>query len=257
MGDDALDKLIFLISNPYIWLFIFFALSLERILIYIRRFYPKSLQEKMKKEEACTLESQNNPKVQKLHRLLSFSILLVAFCSYLLAYHILKYNENKLLHIEPFNTAESMMTISFFVSSLIIIFIHSVYENKINGDKNCNESIIGSKFFNVMAYVLGIPLLILCTLIIILLPRHYTVFNDSDMKFSTLYEWNSSSKAYRDIRKIHFLTKNKCHNIKIYFKDNSVWDLKDYSELNYRGDKRKLVEFVSDKSHIEIEYLKK
>lgn len=125
-----------LLTNPYTWVLFIFVMLLPYILKYIRRFYPESLREKMEKEEACTLEYQENPKVQMLYKIIQASFFISIFVSYLTVYHLFDSIENK------FKTAFNL-----FVGIMSFIVIVGVYfDYKLSKDKNCNDVIVGYKY---------------------------------------------------------------------------------------------------------------
>ncbi|PTB88174.1 hypothetical protein C9925_00015 [cyanobacterium G8-9] len=257
MNELQIERLTNLLTNPYTWIGIVAIFSLTFILPYIRRFYPQSWQEAMAKEEACNIEHQQRPEIRRLRNIFFINSIFIVLICYLYVYQILEFEDNKILIIKAFSRPIDVFII--LVSMLILLagVIMTFYEKKIVGKKNCENVIVGARVMNFFGYILGIPMLLAVLFAIIFLPRHYTVFDVNGIKYSKLYEWGSHQKKYSDISKIEFLTKQKCQNIKIYFNDNTIWDLKEYKELKYRGNKKKLVEFVSTKSGIEVKNIVK
>ena len=129
-----MEKLKYLFTNPYTWLFFAFILSLPYILTYMRRFYPKELQKQMEKEEACTLKRNQKPEMKTMLKNVRLGSLFAFLISVLIAYS----SENSL---EVFKT--------FFLIIMMPIFIYAMaMEYKINKNKNCNH--VSVKYMLVM-----------------------------------------------------------------------------------------------------------
>ena len=125
-----------LVTNPYTWVLFIFTMFLPYILKYIRRFYPKKLQEKMNKEEACTLEFNQQPKIKFLNKVMTTGMISSVVISYLITYHLLSNLENKL-----------SMFIDLFGSMLLsIALIISILQSKVKNNKDCNDVIVGYKY---------------------------------------------------------------------------------------------------------------
>ena len=113
-----------------------FIISLPVILQYIRRFYPKSLREKMEIEEACTLEVNQKLEMKRMRKIVFIGFVLSGIISYLLAYYFL-----------PVIQTKFKMFINIFVGSISLVTVYAMLsEYKINKDENCNEKIVGYKF---------------------------------------------------------------------------------------------------------------
>ncbi|HFD14653.1 MAG TPA: hypothetical protein ENJ34_05035 [Epsilonproteobacteria bacterium] len=136
MNEQQLEMLTSLVTNPYTWVFFICVISLPYILLFIRRFYSKSLREKMEKEEACTLEHRENPKVQLLSKIILISFFVSIFISYLTAYYLFDDIEEK------FDTAVSL----FWGMMFIVMIISGYFDDKLTKDKNCNDVIVGYKY---------------------------------------------------------------------------------------------------------------
>ena len=129
-----MEKLKYLFTNPYTWLFFAFILSLPYVLTYMRRFYPKELQKQMEKEEACTLKRNQKPEMKTMLKNVRLGSLFAFLISVLIAYS----SENSL---EVFKT--------FFMIIMMPIFIYAMaMEYKINKNKNCNH--VSVKYMLVM-----------------------------------------------------------------------------------------------------------
>ena len=129
-----MEKLKYLFTNPYTWLFFAFILSLPYVLTYMRRFYPKELQKQMEKEEACTLKRNQKPEMKTMLKNVRLGSLFAFLISVLIAYS----SENSL---EVFKT--------FFLIIMMPIFIYAMaMEYKINKNKNCNH--VSVKYMLVM-----------------------------------------------------------------------------------------------------------
>ena len=118
-----MEKLKYLLANPYWWLFFAFMLSLPLLIKYIRRFYPKELQEKIMEAEACVLKRNKKPEIKRIQFFFNigilFALIIGAFVAYL---------SNNIL----------MAYVPVFV--VILIFVR--YEKLINKgkkDKNCSK----------------------------------------------------------------------------------------------------------------------
>lgn len=92
MNEQALQHLKYLLTNPYIWLLLIFTICLPYILRYMRRFYPKKLQEQMAKEEACNLELHQKPEMQRTRKNMMVGI----FISFVTSLAISYFSENSL-----------------------------------------------------------------------------------------------------------------------------------------------------------------
>ncbi len=136
MDDQALERLLNLINNPYTWGLFVFVMALPYILKYMRRWYPKSWQESMAKEEACTLEYQQKPEMKFIRRILSIGLVSVVLISYVLAYYILPNIE---YHLKTFRDL-------FLIGAVIIVILTIYFESKIKKNKNCNDVIVGYKY---------------------------------------------------------------------------------------------------------------
>ena len=123
-----------------------FIISLPVILQYIRRFYPKSLREKMEIEEACTLEVNQKPEMKRMRKIVFIGFVLSGIISYLLAYYFL-----------PVIQTKFKMFINIFVGSIGLVAGYAMLsEYKTNKDENCNEKIVGYKFmkwFGIFSFI--------------------------------------------------------------------------------------------------------
>jgi len=86
MNELAIEKLQYLLTNPYFYLLIFSSFFIEKLLMYARRFYPKQLQEQIKEEEACLLEIQSIPERKRLNVFFLWSLFGVTCISALIGY---------------------------------------------------------------------------------------------------------------------------------------------------------------------------
>jgi len=143
VNELQIERLTNLLTNPYTWLLFTFTMLLPYILKFIRRFYPKSWQEAMAKEEACTLEFHKKPEMKLVRRIITIGILSTIFFSYILVFHFLKNLEN------PLNTFRNI----FLSSAMFIVAISIYYESKIKKDKNCNDVIVGYKFMKIVGII--------------------------------------------------------------------------------------------------------
>ena len=132
-----------LVTNPYTWVFFVFALSLPMILRYIRRFYPKSLQEAMEKEEACTLELNRRPEMKRLRKFMFIGLFCVVLISYLLSFYLLSDV------VDPLMRFYKVLVIGIII--VIVPFIY--YENKIRKGQDCKDVIVGYKFIKIVGII--------------------------------------------------------------------------------------------------------
>ena len=143
MNEKQIEMLTNLASNPYTWLFFVFVISVGYILQYMRRFYPKSWQEAMAKEESCTLEFQKKPEMKLVRQIMTIGILSTIFISYIMAFYLLKDLGN------PLNTFTNIL----IGGAILIIVISIYYESKIKKDKNCKDVIVGYKFMKIVGII--------------------------------------------------------------------------------------------------------
>ena len=136
MSEQQLERLTNLVTNPYTWLFLIFAMSLPYLLKYIRRFYPSTLREKMDKEEACTIAHQKKPEMQFVQKILVFGLLFSIVVSYVITYQLLSNLENSL------RTFQNIFLGIYFPIMLVGLF----YEHRIAKNENCNDVIVGYKY---------------------------------------------------------------------------------------------------------------
>lgn len=146
-----------LVSDPYTWVFFIFIMSLSYILQYLRRFYPKSLREKMEKEEACNLEYQKKPEMKLVRKIILFGLLFSIIISYLITYNLLQNLGNK---IETFRNILLGIYIPIILTTLF-------YEYKTTKDKNCNDVIVGYKFIKWVGMFLLVTFVILSVIVVI------------------------------------------------------------------------------------------
>jgi len=133
-----MEKLIYLFSNPYTWLFIIFTFSLPYILKYMRRFYPKKLQQQMAEEEACILEINTKPEMKAMRKNVFIGFVLSIIISYIISYYLIASVDN---------TLRTFTNIFIGLSSLVAIYA-MVTEYKINKDKkNCSDIYDKREFF--------------------------------------------------------------------------------------------------------------
>jgi len=121
VNELQLERLTNLVTNPYTWIGIAAIFSLIFILPYIRRFYPKSWQEAMAKEEACSLEHHHKPEMKLVRKIINIGFLSMLLISYVLSFHLLTDLVN------PLRT----FTYIFFGGAMLIILVSVYYENKI------------------------------------------------------------------------------------------------------------------------------
>lgn len=143
-----IDNFILLFSQIEIWIFILMSMALLPILMYLRRFYPDSVREKMQREEACTLAVNQKPEMKRLRKIVFIGFVLSVVISYILAYYLL-----------PVIQTQFKMFVNIFIGSTSLVAGYSMLsEYKINKDKNCNDKIVGYKFmkwfgiFSLVAY---------------------------------------------------------------------------------------------------------
>ena len=132
-----------ILTDPYTWLVLGFIISVGYILRYIRRLYPKSLQEAMEKEEACTLRYQKNPEIKLIRKIINMGLLSMLFISYILSFHVLT---------DLVNPLYTFMNI-FLSGAVLIIVIGDYYKGKIKKDKSCNNVIVGYKFIKIVGII--------------------------------------------------------------------------------------------------------
>jgi len=88
MNTQAVEHFKTIFTNPYTWMMFAFILTLPYLLKYMRRFFPKKLQKKIEKEEACDLEYRQQPEIVRLRKKLIIgiiiSLIVSAFISYLI-----------------------------------------------------------------------------------------------------------------------------------------------------------------------------
>jgi len=141
-----MEKLIYLFTNPYTWLFIVLIFVLPSVLIYIRRFYPEKLQQQMAEEEACILEINTKPEMKQMRRNVSIGFVLSLFISLLVAYY---YESLEIFKI-------------VFISLMGLVAIYSMLvEYKINKNKTCNH-------ISVKYYIAMLAIIFVITFVVIL-----------------------------------------------------------------------------------------
>lgn len=86
MNEQALYSLKYLLTNPYVWLFFIFIICLPYVFQYMRRFFPKKLQEQMAKEEACNLEQQQKPETKRMLKNMYIALLISLATSIVVSY---------------------------------------------------------------------------------------------------------------------------------------------------------------------------
>ena len=141
-----MEKLIYLFTNPYTWLFIVFTISLPYVFKYMRRFYPEKLQEQMAKEEVCTLEKSKKPEMKRLQKIFQIGTLFSFFVTLLVAYY--------------YQSFEVTKTVFISLMSLIAIYV-TVAEYKIKKDKTCSH--VSVKYYIVMFVIICIIAFVLAT----------------------------------------------------------------------------------------------
>ena len=127
-----MEKLKYLLANPYAWLLFAFILSLPYVLTYMRRFYPKELQKKMEKEDACMLEATQRPEMKTIRRNALVGIVLSVGISYIISYHLMELSCDSL---------KTFLNIFSALISFVVVYM-IVAEHKINKgkkDKNCSK----------------------------------------------------------------------------------------------------------------------
>lgn len=123
MNEQAMQHLKYLLTNPYTWLFLIFTICLPYILKYMRRFYPRKLQEQMEKEEACNLELYQKLEMQRTRKNMIAGIFISFGISVVISY----FSENILSTFEI-----------VFVSMMGVVVLYSVIvDYRINKGKNC------------------------------------------------------------------------------------------------------------------------
>ena len=149
-----IDNLVFLFSQIEFWIFFLMCMALLPILMYVRRFYPDSVREKMQREEACTLEVNQKPEMKRLRKIVFIGLVLSVVISYILAYYLL-----------PVMQTQFKMFVNISIGSTSLVAGYSMLsEYKINKDKNCNDKIVGYKFIKWFSIF---SLIGLCIMIII------------------------------------------------------------------------------------------
>jgi len=140
VNEQQTQMLTNLVTNPYTWLFFVFIIALPYVLQYLRRFYSKSWQKAMAKEEACRLEHHKKPEMKLVRKIINIGFLSMLFVSYVLSFHLLTDLVN------PLKT----FTYIFFGGAMLIMAVSIYYESKIKKDKNCNDVIVGYRFMKIV-----------------------------------------------------------------------------------------------------------
>ncbi len=115
--NDSWDTFIYVFTHPYFWVFLVFAMSLEYILKFLRRFYPKSLQKYITDNEEFANELQEDAedrelvgKVRNLEGIIIFIPALVLMLIYLLFsyFNSVKFTPHFIFHSAFFVFASAM-----------------------------------------------------------------------------------------------------------------------------------------------------
>jgi len=147
----ALENIIMLVS------IVLFSFSLTYVLKHMRRFYPAKLQEKMAKEEACTLKVNKKPEMKAMRKNVFIGFVLSIIISYIISYYLIASVDN---------TFRTFTNIFIGLFSLVAIYA-MVTEYKINKDKNCNDMIVGYKFMKWVGIFMGLVFVIALIIAII------------------------------------------------------------------------------------------
>jgi len=151
-----MEKLNYLLTSSYIWLFILFSFSLPYLLKYMRQLYPEHVRKKMELEEACQLEYNQHPKIKRIRKYLTFSILFFIILSYIISYYLLSPSER---------TFQKFANLFICFSMPIVIYFGVVEYSVYKEGKNCKEVIVGYKF---MKWLGILEVLIIVSLMIFL-----------------------------------------------------------------------------------------
>jgi len=152
MNEQALENLKYLLTNPYIWLFIIFIICLPYILRYMRQFLPKNLQEQMAKEEACTLKVNEKPEMKRMRKNMTIGIFISFVTSILISY----FSEDSL----------HTFRIIFMCMMGIIALYSMVVDYKVNKGRNCLKIYNKSELITLVSILAG--LVVLLVLIIVM-----------------------------------------------------------------------------------------
>jgi hypothetical protein len=143
-----MEKLIYLFSNPYTWLFIVFTMGLPYLLKYMRRLFPQKLQDQMAKEEACFLEGNQKPEIKRIHRNMHIGIFISLVTSFIVSYCI-------------DNTFHRVYVIFMSITSVVVIY-SGIAEHKVKKDKkNCSDIYDKREFFTQIGIYGGLVVLLI------------------------------------------------------------------------------------------------
>ncbi len=143
MNEVQWEMLKNLATNPYTWVFLGFIFSIGYFMQYMRRFYPKSWQESMAKEEACNLEYHKKPEMKLVRKIINIGFFSMLIISYVLSFHLLTDLVN------PLDTFKNI----FLSGAVFIMLISIYYQSKIKKDNNCNNVIVGYKFIKIIGII--------------------------------------------------------------------------------------------------------
>ncbi len=143
-----MERLTYLFTNPYTWLFIVFILVLPYALKYIRRFYPEKLQKQMEQEEACTLKLNQKPEMKRMRKVVFIGFVLSILVSYIISYYVIESSDN---------TFEIFKNI-FIVLMMIVSIYAMITEHKISKGKNCHH--VSIKYLTIMVAIIFIVALL-------------------------------------------------------------------------------------------------
>ena len=153
-----MEKLKYLLTNPYVWLFFAFVLSLPYVITYMRRFYSKELQKKMEKEDACMLEANQRPEMKTMRRNALVGIVLSAGVSYIISYHFIELSCDRL---------KTFLNILSALISFVVVYM-IVAERKINKgkkDKKCLNIYTKREFIMQIGIYGGLVVLLLVIIV--------------------------------------------------------------------------------------------
>jgi len=150
VNEKQIEMLTNLVTNPYAWVFFIFTMSLPYTLIFIRRFYPEKLRDKMEKEEACTLKYNQKPEVKLYNNLVLLGMSGSVVISYFISYYLVDNVDDKL-----------RLSINIFSGMvLVIIVIIGIYEyiTRKDKDKDCSEVIVGYRYLKFPNIILTVAI---------------------------------------------------------------------------------------------------
>ena len=171
--DKSWDSFIYLFTHPYFWMMILFGISLQYILEFMRRFYPKSWQENIAETEEYAdelYEDKDDKRIMLKLRKIEGSIFAIPIVSVTFIYLLFSYyNGAKFTPNFIFSTTLHMSSSIMFLSmgiymlkkfTILKYFFKDDYQRYLEIDKKAHSFDFVSRFIRKYMKLFGYVFLI-------------------------------------------------------------------------------------------------